>query len=58
VACNFDQAEALMSAAGQAGIPIAFVGKFGGEDVTIGGSTASLAELKDTSESVFPTLFS
>ena len=58
VACNFDQAEALMSAAGQAGISIAFVGKFGGTDVTIGGSSASLAELRDVSESVFPTLFS
>ena len=58
VACNFDQAEALMSAAGQAGISIAFVGKFGGTDVTIGGSSVSLAELRDVSESVFPTLFS
>ncbi|WP_375265060.1 phosphoribosylformylglycinamidine synthase subunit PurL [Planktotalea sp.] len=58
VACNFDQAEALMSAAGQAGISIAFVGKFGGIDVTIGGSSVSLAELRDVSESVFPTLFS
>jgi len=58
VACNFDQAEALMSAAGQAGISIAFVGKFGGTDVTIGGSSVSLTELRDVSESVFPTLFS
>ena len=58
VACNFDQAEALMSAAGKAGITVAFVGKFGGSDVTIGGSSASLAELKSASELVFPTLFS
>ena len=58
VACNFDQAEALMGAAGQAGVTVAFVGKFGGEDVSIGGSTAPLAEMKAMSEAVFPTLFS
>ncbi|WP_293449401.1 phosphoribosylformylglycinamidine synthase subunit PurL [Planktotalea sp.] len=58
IACNFDQAEALMIAAGQAGVTLAFVGKFGGEDVTMGGSSAPLAELKAMSESVFPTLFS
>ncbi|MEP5153499.1 phosphoribosylformylglycinamidine synthase subunit PurL [Planktotalea sp.] len=58
IACNFDQAEALMGAAGQAGVSIATVGKFGGEDVTLGSSTATLAELNDLSENVFPTLFS
>ena len=58
VACNFDQAEALMGAARQAGVTVAFVGKFGGEDVSIGGSTAPLAEMKAMSEAVFPTLFS
>ncbi|MGB7316350.1 MAG: phosphoribosylformylglycinamidine synthase II, partial [Planktotalea sp.] len=58
VACNFDQAEALMGEAAKAGVPIAFVGKFGGEDVTIGHSSAPLAELKALSESVFPALFS
>jgi phosphoribosylformylglycinamidine synthase subunit PurL len=58
IACNFDQAEALMIAAGQAGVTLAFVGKFGGGDVTMGGSSAPLAELKALSEGVFPTLFS
>ena len=58
VACNFDQAEAWMGAAGQAGVTVAVVGKFGGEDVSIGGSTAPLAEMKAMSEAVFPTLFS
>jgi len=58
VACNFDQAEALMGAAGQAGVTVSFVGKFGGDDVTFGGSTAPLAELKAASEAVFPSLFS
>lgn len=45
VACNFDQAEALFIAAGQAGVPVASVGNFGGDSVTMGGSTADLAEL-------------
>ena len=57
IACNFDQAEALMGAAAKADIPVAFVGKFGGDDVTLGGSSAPLAELIAASEDVFPTLF-
>jgi len=57
IACNFDQAEALMGAATKADIPVAFVGKFGGDDVTFGGSSAPLAELIAASEVVFPSLF-
>ena len=45
VACNFDQAEALVVAAGQAGVPIATVGRFTGDTVKLGGSDAPLAEL-------------
>ncbi|MBI1492386.1 phosphoribosylformylglycinamidine synthase subunit PurL [Halocynthiibacter styelae] len=45
VACNFDQAEALFIAAGQAGVPVASVGSFGGDSVTMGGNSADLAEL-------------
>ncbi len=45
VACNFDKAEALMLAAGEAGVPIQTVGKFGGADVTMGGATAPLSDL-------------
>ncbi len=45
VACNFDQAEALMIAAGQAGVPIATVGKFTGDHVWFGNSGAPLADL-------------
>ncbi|WP_166415841.1 phosphoribosylformylglycinamidine synthase subunit PurL [Cochlodiniinecator piscidefendens] len=47
VACNFDQAEALMIAAGQAGVTLSSVGTFGGDSVTMGGSTAPLADLSD-----------
>ncbi|MEX0303463.1 MAG: phosphoribosylformylglycinamidine synthase subunit PurL, partial [Leisingera sp.] len=53
IACNFDQAEALMLAAGQAGVPLTTVGKFGGDSVKIGGSEAPLAELKDIFRSSF-----
>ncbi|MDF1855461.1 phosphoribosylformylglycinamidine synthase subunit PurL [Pseudooceanicola sp.] len=45
IACDFDQAEALMVAAGQAGVPIAHIGRFGGEMVQFGDSAAPLAEL-------------
>jgi len=45
IGTSFDKAEALMVAAGQAGVPIVTVGKFGGETVRFGGSEAPLAEL-------------
>ncbi len=45
VACNFDQAEALMINAAQAGVPITSVGRFTGDTVKIGTSEAPLAEL-------------
>jgi phosphoribosylformylglycinamidine synthase len=45
IATNFDKAEALMVAAGQAGVPIVTVGKFGGATVRMGGSEAPLDEL-------------
>ncbi|MEO1452349.1 MAG: phosphoribosylformylglycinamidine synthase subunit PurL [Pseudomonadota bacterium] len=53
IACSFDKAEALMVAAGQAGVPISFVGRFGGTDVTFGGDTAPL----DTLVSLYRTSF-
>ena len=45
IACSFDKAEALMVAAGQAHVPIATVGRFGGTDLRIGASSAPLADL-------------
>ena len=45
IACNFDQAEGLMVAAGQVGLPIQSIGKFGGDTVRFGGSDAPLADL-------------
>ncbi|NKX72643.1 phosphoribosylformylglycinamidine synthase subunit PurL [Rhodobacteraceae bacterium R_SAG3] len=53
VACNFDQAEALMIAAGQAGVPLETVGKFTGDTVKVGGSEATLEELSQ----IFRTSF-
>ncbi|SDD78841.1 phosphoribosylformylglycinamidine synthase subunit PurL [Ruegeria marina] len=45
VACNFDQAEALMTAAAAAGVQVSAVGRFGGDRVRLGASEAPLAEL-------------
>ena len=53
VACNFDQAEALMLAAGQAGVPIVSVGRFTGDSVKFGGSDAALSELTQLHRSSF-----
>ncbi|MBV1927393.1 MAG: phosphoribosylformylglycinamidine synthase subunit PurL, partial [Rhodobacteraceae bacterium] len=53
VACNFDQAEALMTAAGQAGVPIASVGRFTGDTLRIGTSEASMSELSELYRSSF-----
>ncbi|MEY8098374.1 phosphoribosylformylglycinamidine synthase subunit PurL [Falsihalocynthiibacter sp. S25ZX9] len=57
VACNFDQAEALMSAAWAAGIYIESVGKFGGDTVQFGSSSAPLSELSATFRSTFANTF-
>ena len=45
IGCNFDQAEALMAAAGQNGLPLIMVGKAEGDMVRFGGDAAPLAEL-------------
>ena len=57
VACNFDQAEALMSAAGAEGIAIRSVGKFTGDTVRLGGSEASLDELSALFRGTFEATF-
>jgi phosphoribosylformylglycinamidine synthase len=53
IACNFDQAEALMTAAGQAGLPLTSVGTFTGDTVRFGRSEAPLADLAATYRSAF-----
>ncbi|GHE05692.1 phosphoribosylformylglycinamidine synthase [Defluviimonas sp. 20V17] len=45
VACSFDQAEALMVAAGQAGVEASSVGRFGGPVVRLGAAEAPLEVL-------------
>ena len=57
VACNFDQAEALMGAAAQAGVPITSVGRYGGDTVRIGNAEAPLAELSEVFRSGFGAIF-
>ncbi len=46
LACTFDGAEALMTRAGRAGVPIRHVGRFGGDAVTLGPKSAPLEELR------------
>ncbi|WP_407492917.1 phosphoribosylformylglycinamidine synthase subunit PurL [Pseudooceanicola sp. MF1-13] len=58
IACNFDQAEALMVAAGQAGVKITTVGKFTGDTVSMGGSSATLEELSEIYRGAFGGHFS
>ncbi|MDX2483354.1 MAG: phosphoribosylformylglycinamidine synthase subunit PurL [Pseudodonghicola sp.] len=53
IACNFDQAEALMIEAGKVGVPIVSVGRFTGENVRFDGSEAPLAELSAIYRSSF-----
>ncbi|SLN17774.1 Phosphoribosylformylglycinamidine synthase 2 [Roseovarius gaetbuli] len=57
IACNFDQAEALMIAAGQAGVSVHSVGKFGGNMVKFGTTEAPLAELSAIYRSAFGETF-
>ncbi len=45
IATNFDKAEALMVAAGQAGVPLVSVGRVGGDMIRIGAAEAPLEEL-------------
>jgi phosphoribosylformylglycinamidine synthase len=53
IACGFDQAEALMVAAAQSGVPIAHVGRFGGDTVQFGEASAPLANLSALYRSAF-----
>ncbi len=57
IACNFDQAEALMIAAGQAGVPLTTVGRFTGDTVCMGRSEAPLAELSALFRGTFGATF-
>ena len=57
IACSFDAAEALMVAAGQAGVPLETVGKFGGDTVRLGASQAPLAELAGLHRRAFAEVF-
>jgi phosphoribosylformylglycinamidine synthase subunit PurL len=53
VACSFDQAEALMTAAGRAGVPLHSVGRFGGDAVRLGTAEAPLSELSTLYRTAF-----
>lgn len=53
VACTPANAEALTRAAQEAGVPLARVGRFGGNAVTLGGDSAPLAELSQLYRTAF-----
>ena len=57
IACTFDMAEALMIAAGQAGLPLQTVGRFGGDTVKFGQSAAPLSELSGIYRAAFGEQF-
>ena len=57
VACNFDKAEALMIAAGHAGVPIQTVGKFTGDTIWLGNSSAPLSEFSAMYREAFSKTF-
>jgi phosphoribosylformylglycinamidine synthase len=57
ISTSFDKAEALMVAAGQAGVPLSTVGKVGGEMVRIGGAEAPLSDLSEAYMGAFAATF-
>ncbi|WP_308916833.1 phosphoribosylformylglycinamidine synthase subunit PurL [Jannaschia sp. LMIT008] len=57
LAVTFDAAEALMVAAGKAGVPLSMVGQFGGDSVTLGNSSAGLADLSAVFRERFEQVF-
>ena len=57
IACSYDKAEALMIAAGQAGVTIETVGRFGGDMVRMGGNEAPLEELATAYRGSFAAAF-
>lgn len=57
IACNFDQAEALMTEAGRAGVPLSSVGRFTGDSIRLGRSEAPLRELSSLYRGAFDAIF-
>ena len=57
MACTFDQAEALMSAAGKADVKLTTVGKFGGNCVKFGPHSENLSELTTLYKTSFAAKF-
>jgi len=53
IACSFDQAEDLMITAANADVPIAMVGKVGGDQITFGNFNHDLADLAHTFRTSF-----
>ncbi|MEM8979821.1 MAG: phosphoribosylformylglycinamidine synthase subunit PurL [Pseudomonadota bacterium] len=58
IATSFDKAEALMIAAGQAGVPIASVGRVTGSTFWAGSASAEMADLSEIFETSFEAALS
>jgi phosphoribosylformylglycinamidine (FGAM) synthase-like enzyme len=57
IACNFDQAEGLMTEAGKLGLSLTSVGKFTGSDVNFGGTSMPLDALSEIYRTSFGATF-
>ncbi|MDF1670905.1 MAG: phosphoribosylformylglycinamidine synthase subunit PurL [Roseovarius sp.] len=57
ITCSAKDAEALMLAAGPAGVPAQVVGHFGGDQVNYGGQSAPMADLSTLFRTSFGALF-
>ena len=55
IAAPFAQAEKIVAEATAAGIPVAELGKTGGDAIALGGETVKVAALKQDFENWFPT---
>ncbi len=53
VACTAEAAEQLTDAARKAGVPVAVIGRFGGDKITMGHDSADLADLSGLYRSAF-----
>jgi len=57
IAAPFDAAEALMVEASKAGLPLAAVGRFGGDQIRFGSASAPLSELSSLYRTSFAKIF-
>ena len=57
IACNSDQAQALMTAANQASVTLSSIGRFEGDQLRFGSEQATLSELSELYDTSLATMF-